>query len=94
MEEKLARLEEQMKKLIADFRDVCEKSEDVHLQNEQLHSELLEKSRKLDVLEERGMVLMEGQAEKKRMEQQHERIRKEVKKLLKKVRALKDTREQ
>ena len=94
MEEKLTRLEEQMKKLIADFRDVCEKSEDFRLQNEQLHSELLEKSRKLDVLEERGMVLMEGQAEKKRMEQQHERIRKEVKKLLKKVRALKDNREQ
>lgn len=94
MEEKLARLEEQMKKLIADFRDVCEKSEDFRLQNEQLHSELLEKSRKLDVLEERGMVLMEGQAEKKRMEQQHERIRKEIKKLLKKVRALKDNSEQ
>jgi hypothetical protein len=94
MEEKLARLEEQMKKLIADFRDVCEKSEDFRLQNEQLHGELLEKSRKLDVLEERGMVLMESQAEKKRMEQQHERIRKEVKKLLKKVRALKDNREQ
>ena len=94
MEEKLARLEEQMKKLITDFRNVCEKSEDFRLQNEQLHSELLEKSRKLDVLEERGMVLMEGQAEKKRMEQQHERIRKEIKKLLKKVRALKDNREQ
>ena len=94
MEEKLARLEEQMKKLIVDFRDVCEKSEDLRLQNEQLYGELLEKSRKLDVLEERGMVLMEGQAEKKRMEQQHERIRKEVKKLLKKVRALKDNREQ
>ncbi len=94
MDEKLTRLEEQMKKLITDFRDVCGKSEDLRLQNEQLQSELLEKSRKLDVLEERGMVLMEGQAEKKRMEQQHERIRKEVKQLLKKVRALKDNREQ
>lgn len=94
MEEKLTRLEEQMKKLITDFRDVCGKSEDLRLQNEQLQSELLEKSRKLDVLEERGMVLMEGQAEKNRMEQQHERIRKEVKQLLKKVRALKDNREQ
>ena len=89
MEDKLGRLEEQMKKLIADFRDACEKNDGLRQQNERLLSDLMEKNRQLEVLEERGMVLMETQAEKKRLEQQHERIRKETKKILEKVQALK-----
>ena len=77
-----------MRKLIADFRDACEKNEALRKQNDNLLNELLEKSRKLEVFEERDSVMMETQAEKKHLEKQHERIRKEVKELLEKVRAL------
>jgi peptidoglycan hydrolase CwlO-like protein len=89
MEDKLVRLEEQMKRLINDFRQVCEKNEDLRKQNDKLLSELLEKSRKLEVFEERDSVLMEAQAEKKNLEKQHQRIRKEVDELLEKIRSLK-----
>jgi hypothetical protein len=89
MEDKLARLQGQMERLIADFRDACEKNDELRRQNENLLSDLLEKSRRLEVLEEHGSVLMEAQAEKKKMEQQRERIRKEVEEMLKQVRALK-----
>ena len=89
MEEKLGRLEEQMKKLITDFRDACEKNEELRRQNDTLLNELLEKTRKLEVFEERDSVLMEAQAEKKRLESQHQRIREEVAELLEKVRTLK-----
>ena len=88
MEEKLARLEEQMRRLIHDFRDACGENEELRRQNERLLNELLEKSRQLEVLEERSSVLMETQAEKKKMEQQRERIRKEAMELLERVRAL------
>ena len=89
MEEKLGRLEKQMKKLITDFRDACEKNEELRRQNDTLLNELLEKTRKLEVFEERDSVLMEAQAEKKRLESQHQRIREEVAELLEKVRTLK-----
>jgi hypothetical protein len=89
MEDKLARVQGQMERLIADFRDTCEKNDELRRQNENLLSDLLEKSRRLEVLEEHGSVLMEAQAEKKKMEQQRKRIRKEVEELLRKVRALK-----
>lgn len=89
MEDKLARLQEQMTRLIADFRNVSEKNDELRQRNEDLLNDLLEKSRRLDVLEEHGSVLMEAQAEKKKMEQQRECIRKEVEDLLKKVRSLK-----
>lgn len=89
MEEKLARLEKQMKRLIADFRDACDKNEELRKQNDTLLNELLEKSRRLEVFEERDSVMMETQAEKKHLEKQHERIRKEVTELLQKVKALK-----
>ena len=88
MEEKLARLEEQMKRLISDFQDACGKNEELRRQNERLLNDLLEKSRQLEVLEERGSLLMEAQGEKKKMERQRERIRKEAGELLEKVRAL------
>jgi len=88
MEDKLVRLEEQMKRLIVDFRNACEKNEELRRQNEQLLNDLLEKKRSLEVLEEREALLMETQAEKKKMDEQRERIRKEVSELLEKVRAL------
>jgi phage shock protein A len=88
MEEKLARLEDQMKRLITDFRDACEKNEGLRSQNDKLLNELLEKNRRLEVAEERDSVLMDAQAEKKRLEKQHKRIRKEVAELLAKVQAL------
>ena len=88
MEDKLVRLEEQMKRLIVDFRNACEKNEELRRQNERLLNDLLEKKRSLEVLEEREALLMEAQAEKKKMDQQRERIRKEVSELLEKVRAL------
>ena len=94
MEEKLARLESQMKKVIADFRNACQKNEELRKQNDKLLNELLEKSRRLEVFEERDSVLMESQAEKKNLEQQHQRIRKEVTELLEKVRALKPDKKQ
>jgi hypothetical protein len=89
MEEKLARLEEQMKKLITDFRDACEKNDELRKQNDKLLNDLLEKTRRLEVIEERDAVLMETQAEKAHLEEQHKRIRKEVMALLEKVRTLK-----
>jgi len=94
MEEKLARLENQMKKVIADFRDACQNNEELRKQNDKLLHELLEKSRRLEVFEERDSVLMESQAEKKNLEQQHQHIRKEVTELLEKVRALKPDKKQ
>ena len=90
MEEKLARLEEQLRRLISDFQDACGENEELRRQNERLLDELLEKSRQLEVLEERSSVLMGAQAEKKNMEQQRERIRKEAVELLERVRALRD----
>lgn len=94
MEEKLARLENQMKKVIADFRDACQKNEELRKQNDKLLHELMEKSRQLEVFEERDSVLMESQAQKKNLEKQHQRIRKEVAELLEKVRALKPEKKQ
>jgi len=94
MEEKLARLENQMKKVIADFRDACQKNEELRNQNDKLLHELMEKSRQLEVFEERDSVLMESQAQKKNLEKQHQRIRKEVAELLEKVRALKPEKKQ
>ncbi len=88
MEEKLARLEEQMKKVINDFRDVCEKNEDLRRQNEHLLTALLEKTRQLEVLEERSSILVETQTEKKKLEEQRKLIRAQVQGLLEKVRAL------
>ena len=69
MEEKLSRLENQMKRLITDFRDAREKNEELRRQNDQLLNELLEKNRQLEVFEERDSVLMEAQAQKKRLEE-------------------------
>jgi peptidoglycan hydrolase CwlO-like protein len=89
MENTLTRLENQMKKLVADFQRTCEQNEELRRRNEQLLNELLEKTRRLEVVEERDSVLMETQAEKKRLEDQRERIRKEVLSLQKKIRALK-----
>ncbi len=88
MEDKLGRLEEQMKRLITDFRNALDKNEELRLQNDRLLHDLLEKKRELEVLEEREKMLMEAQAEKKKLEQQRERVRKEVSQLLEKVRAL------
>lgn len=88
MEDKLARLEEQMKRLIADFRGACEKNEELRRQNEQLLNDLLEKKRSIEVFEERETMLIEAQAERKKLEQQRERIRREVSELLEKMRAL------
>ncbi len=88
MQEKLSRLEEQMKKLLADFRDACKKSEELLRENERLLNELMEKNRRLEVVEERDSVLMEAQAEKRRLEQKQKNIREETERLLEKVRAL------
>ncbi|RJP67314.1 MAG: hypothetical protein C4532_14840 [Candidatus Abyssobacteria bacterium SURF_17] len=89
MEDKLARLEEQMRKLIRDVRDAYDTNEELRRQNEKLLNELLEKKRNLEVLEERSSLLMETQARKERLERQRERIRKEAEELLARVRALK-----
>jgi hypothetical protein len=48
----------------------------------------MEKNRRLEVFEERDSVLMEAQAEKRRLEQQHQAIRKEAAQILEKVRTL------
>lgn len=77
-----------MKKLITDFRDMCEKNEELRRQNEQLLDEMLDKSRQLEVLEERSSMLKETQVEKKKLERQRESIRKQVQELLEKVRSL------
>ena len=45
-------------------------------------------------IEERDSVMMESQAEKKNLERQHQRIRKEVTELLEKVRALRPEKKQ
>jgi chromosome segregation ATPase len=91
MEDKLARLEQQMKKLIGEFQQAHEKSEELRQENERLLNELLEKNRQIEVLEERGSMLVETQAEKKKLELQRERIRKEVQQLLERVRTLKES---
>ncbi len=88
MEEKLARLEEQMKRLLADFRDASEKNEELRKENERLLNELMEKTRRLEVSEERDSMLMEAQSGKRRLEQKHRDIRKETERLLEKIRAL------
>lgn len=89
MEDKLGRLEEQLKRLIDRFRDSYEKNEELRAQNERLLNELLEKSRKMEVLEEHDHLLMEAQAEKKALEQQREQIKKQLADLLQQVRSLK-----
>jgi len=88
MEEKLARLEEQLKRLLADFRGASEKNEELRKENERLLNELMEKTRRLEVSEERDSMLMEAQSDKRRLEQKHRDIRKETERLLEKVRAL------
>ena len=88
MEEKLARLEEQMKRLLADFRDASEKNEELRKENESLLNELMEKTRRLEVSEERDSMLTEAQSDKRRLEQKHRDIRKEAERLLERVRAL------
>jgi len=88
MQEKLARLEDQLKRLLTDFTGVCKENEDLRRENENLLHELMEKSRRLEVSEERDTVLMEAQAERKRLEEQHRNIRKEAERLLEKIRAL------
>jgi hypothetical protein len=88
MEKKLARLEEQMKRLLADFCDANGKNEGLRKENERLLNELMEKTRRLEVSEERDSMLMEAQSDKRRLEQKHRDIRKEAKRLLEKVRAL------
>ncbi len=88
MEEKLSRLEEQMKRLLTDFREACNKNEALRLENERLLNDLMEKNRRLEVFEERDSVLMEAQAEKRRLEQKHKEIRRETERLLEKLRAL------
>jgi hypothetical protein len=88
MEKKLARLEEQMKRLLADFCDASGKNEGLRKENERLLNELMEKTRRLEVSEERDSMLMEAQSDKRRLEQKHRDIRKEAKRLLEKVRAL------
>lgn len=94
MQEKLARLEDQMKRLLTDFRDACVKNEALRRENDSLLNELMEKSRRLEVFEERDSVLMEAQAEKKRLEEQRQKIRKETEQLLKRIRALRTGGEQ
>ncbi len=88
MEDKLTRLEKQMKRLLADFQDAWEKNETLRKENERLLNDLMEKNRRLEVFEERDSVLMEAQAEKRRLEQQHQAIRKEAAQILEKVRTL------
>ena len=82
MEEKLARLEEQMKRLLADFCDASGKNEGLRKENERLLNELMEKTRRLEVSEERDSMLMEAQSDKRRLEQKHRDIRKEAERLL------------
>jgi peptidoglycan hydrolase CwlO-like protein len=94
MKEKLERLENQMKRLLGDFRTTCEKNESLRLENERLLHDLMEKNRRLEVFEERDSVLMEAQSEKKRLEERHQSIRDEVEGLLQKIRALRTDGEQ
>ena len=85
MEKKLTRLEDQMKRLLGDFRDACEQSESLRKENERLLHDLMEKNRRLEVFEERDSVLMEAQAEKKRLEERHKEIRGEAERLLQRI---------
>ena len=52
MKEKLTRLEDQMKRLLGDFREACEQSESLRKENERLLHDLMEKNRRLEVFEE------------------------------------------
>ncbi len=88
MKEKLTRLEDQMKRLLVDFRDAREQSESLRKENERLLHDLMEKNRRLDVFEERDSVLMEAQVEKKRLEERHQEIRGEAERLLQQIREL------
>jgi chromosome segregation ATPase len=94
MKEKLERLESQMKRLLGDFRTASEKNESLRLENEQLLHDLMEKNRRLEVFEERDSVLMDAQAEKKRLEERHQKIREEAERLLQKIRTLRTDSEQ
>jgi hypothetical protein len=89
MEEKLSRLEAQMKRLLEEFRETREKNDELRKQNERLLNDLLEKSRQLDVLEERAAMLIQNQAEKRKLIEQRDRIRVQVRELLDRIRALK-----
>lgn len=89
MEEKLSRLEAQMKKLLQEFRETREKNDELRKQNERLLNDLLEKSRQLEVLEERASMLIQNQAEKRKLIEQRDRIRAQVSELLERVRILK-----
>ena len=88
MQDKLARLEDQMKKLLGDFRDAREKNEALRRENDRLLHDLMEKNRRLEIAEEHDSALLEAEAEKKRLENQNKKIRDEVDRLLKKLRAL------
>lgn len=88
MKNKLTRLEDQMKRLLGDFRDACERSESLRKENERLLHDLMEKNRRLEVFEERDSVLMEAQAEKKRLEERHKEIRGEAERLLQRINEL------
>jgi hypothetical protein len=89
MEEKLSRLEAQMKRLLEEFRETREKNDELRKQNERLLNDLLEKSRQLDVLEERAAMLIQNQAEQRKLIEQRDRIRVQVRELLDRIRALK-----
>ena len=88
MQDKLARLEDQMKKLLTDFRNAREKNEALRCENDRLLHDLMEKNRRLEIAEERDSVLLEAQAEKQRLEEQNRKIREEVERLLNKLSAL------
>ena len=83
-----------MKRLLGDFRSACENNESLRLENERLLHDLMEKNRRLEVFEERDSVLMDAQAEKKRLEERHNNIREEAERLLQKIRALRTEGEQ
>ena len=83
-----------MKRLLGDFHSACENNESLRLENEELLHDLMEKNRRLEVFEERDSVLMDAQAEKKRLEERHQNIREEAERLLQKIRALRTDGEQ
>ncbi len=78
-----------MKRLLEEFRETREKNDELRKQNERLLNDLLEKSRQLDVLEERAAMLIQNQAEKRKLIEQRDRIRVQVRELLDRIRALK-----
>ena len=88
MQDKLERLEDQMKRLLADFVKARKKSEELRGENDRLLHDLMEKNRRLEVFEESDSVLLEAQAEKQRLEEQNRKIRDEAERLLKKLKAL------